>query len=247
MTKSAPFTTATVLEARGVRFGYGDLTAVWDVDLTVERGKTTALLGRNGAGKTTLISGLMGLLPSKEGAVMLNGRDVTKMDPWRRVESGMGVVQEGKRVFRNLTVVENLEIGMSRLHGATRKDVLEETWEDFPVLAERRTQTGGQLSGGQAQMLSIATAMASRPDVLLVDEPSSGLAPIIVEQILTLIEKLKEKGLAILLVEQQVEEVLSGYADHVALLDQGRIVLSRPAGEVSLDDVSDVMFGGVTG
>lgn len=233
-----------LLEAKNVRFGYGDLTAVWDVDLTVRRGQTTALLGRNGAGKTTLIHGLMGLLPAKTGSVHLRDRDITRQDPWARVARGLGVVQEGKRVFRNLTVIENLEIGMTKTRGRTaRREVVEQTWENFPVLAERRTQLGGSLSGGQQQMLSIATAMASRPSVLLIDEPSSGLAPMIVEQIFELIERLKADGLAILLVEQLVEEVLAGHADYVALLDQGRIVFSRPADQVAVSDVADVMFG----
>lgn len=232
------------LSARGLRLGYGDLTAVWDVDIDVTAGRTTALLGRNGAGKTTLLSGLVGLLPARSGSVRLHGVDVTRMAPWDRVHRGLGIVQEGKRVFRELTVVENLTVAMKpRLSVAGRAQALERTWEDFPMLADRQSQLGGELSGGQQQALSIATAMISQPSVLLVDEPSSGLAPLVVEQILQIVDQLKRQGLAILLVEQLVEEVLSGYADSVVLIDQGRAVFDEPARQVSADRITRAMFG----
>lgn len=234
------------LSARGLRLGYGDLTAVWDIDIDVVAGQTTALLGRNGAGKTTLLSGLVGLLPAREGEVRLHGRDITRMDPWDRVKRGLGIVQEGKRVFPELTVAENFTVSMkSRLSAAQRAEAFDRAWTNFPMLADRQAQLGGSLSGGQQQTLSIATAMIAEPSVLLVDEPSSGLAPIVVEQIFGIIDNLKRQGLAILLVEQNVEDVLSGYADTVVLIDQGRAVFSRPAREVRVEQISDAMFGDI--
>ncbi|MEV5561041.1 ATP-binding cassette domain-containing protein [Nonomuraea wenchangensis] len=236
--------TDVALSAQGLRLGYGDLTAVWDVDIDVRPGRTTALLGRNGAGKTTLLSGLIGLLTAKSGTVTLHGKDITRLPPWTRVDRGLAIVREGKRIFRTLTVVENITVGMpKKLSRAGRAEALERIWEDFPVLAERRGQLGGQLSGGQQQMLSIATAVVARPTVLLVDEPSSGLSPLAVDQVLEVIDKLKADGLAILLVEQIVEEVLSGYADDVVLIDQGRVMLREPADRVSVDQITAVMFG----
>ncbi|SNQ46708.1 Amino acid ABC transporter ATPase (modular protein) [Frankia canadensis] len=232
------------LSARGLRLGYGDLTAVWDMDVDVYAGRTTALLGRNGAGKTTLLSGLVGLLGARAGSVRLHGVDVTRLPPWTRVQRGLGIVQEGKRVFRNLTVTENISVALHATVGRSgRAEALERTWANFPVLADRRRRLGGELSGGQQQMLSIATAMVAQPSVLLIDEPSSGLAPLAVEQVLQIIDGLKAQGLAILLVEQIVEEVLSGYADAVILVDQGRSVLSQPADQVSVEQITAAMFG----
>lgn len=232
-----------VLSARGLRLGYADLTAVWDATLDVYAAKTTAIVGRNGAGKTTLLSGLIGLLPTKAGSIEFEGQDVTRLKPWRRVERGIGIVQEGKRVFRNLTVQENLRVALGPKGGGS---ALEELWADFPVLADRRTQLGGQLSGGQQQMLSIASAVARRPSVLLVDEPSSGLSPIAVEQVFEVLTRLKkESGMAILLVEQLVDEVLDGNADHVIVIDQGRILLSDSAENVTADQVAGMIFGDV--
>ena len=236
----------SVLSAKELRLGYGDLVAVWGADLEVFAGRTTALLGRNGAGKTTLLSGLLGLLPAKSGTVTLHGVDVTKRKPWHRVGMGIGIVQEGKRVFKNLTVQENLTVSLPG--GISRKrhaELLERTWEDFPVLADRRSQLGAELSCGQQQMLSIATAVCRDPTVLLVDEPSSGLSPVAVEQVFEVLGKLKQSGLAILLVEQQIDEVLDGNADDIVVIDQGRIVLTSPASEVSADEIAVMILGAV--
>lgn len=234
-----------ILSAQRLKLGYGDLTAVWDATLDVHAGKTTAVVGRNGAGKTTLLAGLIGLLPAKAGTVSFGGADVTKMKPWNRVRNGIGIVQEGKRVFRTLTVQENLRLalpgGLSTKRTAAELDKL---WGDFPVLADRKTQLGGALSGGQQQMLSIASAVARKPAVLLIDEPSSGLSPIAVQQVFDVIGRLKsESGMAILLVEQLVDEVLDGNADHVIVIDQGRILLSASASEVTAEQIAEMIFG----
>ncbi|MFI5427165.1 ABC transporter ATP-binding protein [Aeromicrobium sp. UC242_57] len=237
-------TQEVALEVKEVRLGYGDLTAVWNVDLQAQAGRTMALLGRNGAGKTTLLSGIAGLLPAKAGTVQLHGRDITSMAPWHRVEHGLGLVQEGKRIFRNLTVAENIAVSVPRtVARSKRAEAIERTWDRFPVLAERQAQRGGELSGGQQQMLSIASAIVGNPSVLLVDEPSSGLSPLAVAQVFEVIDDLKREGLAILLVEQNVEEVLSGFADDVAVIDQGRIVMRGEAGTISVKAISDIMFG----
>lgn len=233
-----------VLAAAGLRLGYADLTAVWDVDLEVRAGRTTALLGRNGAGKTTLLKGLVGLLPAKAGRVTLHGKDVTGAPAWERVGRGLAIVQEGKRIFRNLTVEENVTVSVPRrMPRAERAAALDRIWTDFPVLTERRGRLGGELSGGQQQMLNIASAIVARPTVLLVDEPSSGLSPMAVEQVLGVIDRLRADGLAILLVEQVIEDVLGGFADDVVLMDQGRVLLREDAENVSFDLVASTMFG----
>jgi len=237
-------TSEPILAARDVRLGYGDLIAVWGADIEVHAGRTTALLGRNGAGKTTLLSGLLGLLPVKSGTVTFQGVDVTRYKPWRRVGLGIGLVQEGKRVFRNLTVQENLLVSLpGNVSRKRQSELIDRTWEDFPVLADRRAQLGAELSGGQQQMLSIATAVCRDPAVLLVDEPSSGLSPLAVEQVFEVISKLKRSGLAILLVEQQIDEVMNGNADDIVVIDQGRIVLKAEAADVSADEIAGMILG----
>ncbi|MDN5855020.1 MAG: ATP-binding cassette domain-containing protein [Actinomycetia bacterium] len=200
----------------------------------------TALVGRNGAGKTTLISGVCGLLPLRSGRVCLRAEDVSAVPSWRRVGRGMAVVQEGKRVFRDLTVRENLLLGL-RGRGVKRSEFdggLEALYDRFAILGERQSQHAAELSGGQQQMLSIATALASRPQVLLVDEPSSGLAPVFVDDVFECLEGLRDEGIAILLVEQLVEEVLGGIADEVVVLERGRVTLRDAAANLSVDDVA---------
>jgi branched-chain amino acid transport system ATP-binding protein len=229
---------ASMLEVSGLRVGYGDLTVIWEADLTLTPGRTTALLGRNGAGKTTLVSGIAGLQPARAGTVVLDGRDVTRMRPWERATLGLGVVQEGKRILRSLTVVENLVVGLpAGVRGKAVDEVLEEAFTRFPVLRDRRMAVAGSLSGGQQQMLALANAMVGRPKVLLIDEPSSGLAPVVVDEVLNAVDQLKRDGIAVLLVEQLVEEVLAGYADDVVVIDQGRVVLADEVANVTVDDV----------
>ncbi|KAA1423046.1 ABC transporter ATP-binding protein [Mumia zhuanghuii] len=231
---------APELEVDSVSVAYGDLVAVWDASLELRAGSITALVGRNGAGKTTLISGVCGLLPLRSGSVRLLGEDVTEVPPWGRVPRGMSAVQEGKRVFRDLTVRENLLLGLrgNRVKRAQFDSALAELYDRFPILGERRDQRAADLSGGQQQMLAIGTALASRPKVLLVDEPSSGLAPVFVDVVFECLERLRDEGMAILLVEQLVEEVLGGIADEVIVLERGRVTLRDAAANLSVDDVA---------
>ncbi|TDC95595.1 ABC transporter ATP-binding protein [Actinomadura sp. 7K507] len=242
--KDAP-DTRPALDVADLRVAYGDLVAVWEASVRLAPGRITALVGRNGAGKTTLLSGICGLLPARSGSVVLDGRDITGLAPWRRVRGGMAIVQEGKQVFRDLTVHENLRVGLrgrrSR-RGGGEAAVLEELYERFPALAGRRGHRAGALSGGQQQMLAIATALAARPRVLLVDEPSSGLAPVIIDQVFELLDELRADGLAILLVEQLVDELLGGIADDVVVLDRGRVTLRDQASNISAEAIADSIY-----
>jgi branched-chain amino acid transport system ATP-binding protein len=229
-----------VLDVSQLRLGYGDLIAVWDVSLRLEAGQTMALVGRNGAGKTTLLSGIAGLLPAKAGSVTVGGNDLTKVPPFRRVQHGLGLVQEGKRIFRKLTVRDNLLLGL-RACGTRRSQLserLDRLYADFGMLAGRAHVLAGSLSGGQQQMLAIATALASEPRVLLVDEPSSGLAPVFVDQVFAILDKLRSSGMAILLVEQLVEEVLGGIADTVVVIEQGRVTVADAAANLSAEAIA---------
>ena len=238
---------APELSVEGVSVAYDDLVAVWDATLELRAGSITALVGRNGAGKTTLLSGVCGLLPLRAGRVKLGSEDVTSVPPWRRASRGMAVVQEGKRVFRELTVRENLLLGL-RGRGIKRAEFepeLTQLYERFPILGERRAQPAAELSGGQQQLLSIATALASRPGVLLVDEPSSGLAPVFVDLVFECLVGLRDEGIAILLVEQLVEEVLGGVADEVVVLERGRVTLRDAAANLSVDDVAKGIYSSV--
>jgi branched-chain amino acid transport system ATP-binding protein len=232
------------LSVENLRLGYGDLTVVWDVSLKVYAGRTTALVGRNGAGKTTLLSGIGGLLRTRSGKVQLLGEDVSKAPPWTRVRRGLGVMQEGKRILRTLTVQENLMLALSGAKVSRSKyaERIDEMYGRFPVLGPRRHELAGALSGGQQQMLAIAQALIPRPRVLLIDEPSSGLAPIVVHEILRIIDGLKSEGIGILLVEQLLEEVLSGIADDVVLIERGRVLLADEAKNLTLDQLAEGIF-----
>ncbi|MFC5751324.1 ABC transporter ATP-binding protein [Actinomadura rugatobispora] len=236
-------TSPPALDVADLQVAYGDLVAVWEASLQLMPGRITALVGRNGAGKTTLLSGICGLLPTRSGSVALDGRTITGLPPHRRVRLGMSIVQEGKQVFRDLSVHDNLRVGLrgrrSRQDDAT---ILEELYERFPVLGERRRQRAGALSGGQQQMLAIATALAARPRVLLVDEPSSGLAPVITDQVFELLDRLRAEGLAILLVEQLVDELLGGIADDVVVLDRGRVTLRDRASNLSAETIANSIY-----
>jgi branched-chain amino acid transport system ATP-binding protein len=221
----AASTGPALLDVIGVRFGYGDLVAVWDVSLQARAGAVTAMVGSNGAGKTTLMFGLAGILPLVSGTVRIDGADIAGMSSWDRARAGLCLVPEGKRVFRDLAVEENIKVGLPRsVRGAERRERCEEVFERFPILGERRTQLAGALSGGQQQMLAIAAALAMRPRVLLVDEPSSGLAPLIVDQVMDSLDQLKHEGMAIVLVEQTVEDALAAIADEVIVIERGLVV-----------------------
>ncbi|QNS02565.1 ABC transporter ATP-binding protein [Streptomyces xanthii] len=231
-----------ILRVRGLGTGYGDLRVVWDVSFDVWPGQLTVLLGRNGAGKTTTLRAVSGLNKASAGRVELAGRDITKAAAHTRVKRGMAYVQEGKRVFHGLTVEQNLLLGgyTRRLKRPALREEAERMYELFPVLGDKRALLAGTMSGGQQQMLAIAQALMAGPELLMLDEPSGGLAPVIVNEVMERVGRLKETGIGILLVEQAVEASVA-VADHVAVLDMGRVVLSAPADEV--DDLQDAYFG----
>jgi branched-chain amino acid transport system ATP-binding protein len=214
--------------------GYGDLRVVWDVSFEVRAGEITVLLGRNGAGKTTTIRAIAGLNKVARGDVLVQGRSVVRTSAHERVRLGMAYVQEGKRVFRSQTIEQNLLLGgytLKKKRGELREDI-ERVYEMFPVLAEKRSQLASSMSGGQQQMLAIGQALMAKPQILLLDEPSGGLAPVIVNEVMGRVQELKQTGLGILLVEQAVEASFK-IADHIAVLDMGRTVLSERASDVS--------------
>ncbi|GAA1851085.1 ABC transporter ATP-binding protein [Pseudonocardia ailaonensis] len=241
-------TTDVMLEVEALRLAYGDLTAVWEVGLTVPRGTTVALVGRNGAGKTTTLSGIAGLLRAHSGTVRLEGTDVTQLPAHERARLGLSFVQEGKRVFRDLSVRQNLQLGFFGRRTPRRQAgrLMDEMCTRFPPLAEKLAQPAGSLSGGQQQMLAIAQALVNRPSVLLLDEPSSGLAPVIVDEVLALVAGLKADGLSILIVSESGEELLDGVADQVVVLDQGRSTLTRSAADITADDITRAMGMGAS-
>ncbi|GAA4554410.1 ABC transporter ATP-binding protein [Pseudonocardia xishanensis] len=235
---------SAVLVADGVSTGYRDLTVVRDVDLSLQRGTITTLLGRNGAGKTTLARGLSGLNTLSTGSVALLGEDVTKLPAHLLPKRGLAFVQEGKRIFRELSVEENLRIGCHPA-GLTRREVesrVAAAYDRFPILKSKRHHAAGSLSGGQQQMIGISQALCGDPKVLILDEPSTGLAPSIVAQVLELIRELRDEGLAVLLIEQSVDAAVD-VADHVVVLDVGRSVLDAPPSDALRHAIRDIYVG----
>ncbi len=222
----------TILEVDGLTAGYGDLPVLRGVSLTVEEGEIVSVVGANGAGKTTLLGALSGIVERFDGTIRLAGTDITQARPDAIVGQGLVLVPEGRRLFPFLTVHENLELGA--YHRAGRKHLsrrLDEVFELFPVLADRRVQRAGTLSGGEQQMCAIARGLMRGPKVLMLDEPSLGLAPVIVERVFELIERLRETKLTVLLVEQNVSDCLR-LSDRAYVLEQGEIVLTGPGPEL---------------
>ncbi len=214
-----------MLEIRNLRAGYGQVQVLHGVDLDVGEGEIVALLGSNGAGKSTLNNNVSGIFRPFGGSIRLGGEDVTAARPEHMVDLGVIQVPEGRRVFPNLTVRENLELGGYRRAKPRRAENLARVVEVFPRLAERFGQIAGTLSGGEQQMLAIGRGLMAEPRLLILDEPSLGLSPILVEEVFGLIRRLHEQGLAILLVEQNVFQSLE-IADRAYVLENGAIVMS---------------------
>lgn len=208
-----------MLELQGVNSGYGAAQVLRDLSLRVEAGEILCLLGRNGAGKTTTMQTIMGLLPLMSGRITLDGQDVGSLPAHEVPRAGIGYIPQGRRLFAGLSVAQNLEIGL-QVRGAG-KDVLEEVLDLFPRLRERMDQPAQTLSGGEQQMLATARALCIQPKALLLDEPTEGLQPSMIEAIRQVIVKMRAQGVAILLVEQRVDAVLS-VADRVAFIENGR-------------------------
>ena len=225
----------TVLEARDVVSGYGEVEILHGVSIKVEEGEIVTIIGPNGAGKSTLLKTVFGLLPCKRGAVFFDGENVTGHSPQALVRKGMSYVPQSDNVFPSLTVQENLEMGaFSRKDKAEIRQNLERVFKSFPRLKERLNQLGGTLSGGEQQMLAIGRGLMAQPKVLLLDEPSMGLAPILVEEIFSIIKEINAQSVAILLVEQNALMALS-VANRGYVLETGRIVLEG-SGQALLQD-----------
>ena len=216
-----------LLEVEEMHVFYGQVEALKGVSLSVDKGEIVALIGANGAGKTTTLKTLSGLRPVRRGRVVLDGRDITHMAGHRRVRLGLCQAPEGRGIFPGMTVVENLEMGAYDRRGPLQED-FDRVYTLFPRLAERKTQYGGTLSGGEQQMLAIGRSLMARPQVLLLDEPSMGLAPKLVTQIFRIIKEINEQGTTILLVEQNAVQALS-LAHRAYVLELGRVTRSAPA------------------
>lgn len=234
---------AAVLEVSGLAASYGRIEVLHGIDLAVASGQLVSLIGTNGAGKTTLLKTLSGVLRAAAGSIRLFGEEITGQAPDRRVRAGISLVPEGRMVFPPLSVEDNLRLGAYTRKDAGRDDDLERMYVLFPILKEKRRQPAGTLSGGQQQMLSIARALMARPKVLLLDEPSMGLAPLLVQEIFKVIERLKGEGIPILLVEQNAQAALA-VADYAYVLETGRVSMQGPGKELLGDDrVQQVYLG----
>ena len=223
-----------MLEIADLQVRYSGIQALRGVSLTVGAGEVVALIGPNGAGKSTLVNAVSGLVKPAAGRILMEGRDLAAMDPWQVSKSGVIQVPEGRQVFPQLSVLENLQLGETALQGRPPGDGLDDVYGLFPVLKERTAQLAGSLSGGQQQMLAIGRALMGAPRFLLLDEPSLGLAPVVIAQVFAALRKLKSRGMTILLIEQNVRLALD-LADRAYILDQGRIVLSGTSKELAAD------------
>jgi len=224
---------APLLEVNGLSSGYGRLPVLREVSLTARAGEIVALVGGNGAGKSTLLKTLSGLLPMTAGSIVWEGVEIGGRKPGAIVDLGLLHVAEGRRLFRGQSVENNLDLGVygSRLSRDAERRRLDEVLGMFPMLAERRGVLAGALSGGQQQMLAIAQALMRTPRLLMLDEPSLGLAPIVVDQVFELLLRLRDQGCAVLLIEQLVERALE-VAEHAVILQNGRVVASGKAADL---------------
>jgi branched-chain amino acid transport system ATP-binding protein len=222
-----------LLDVRGLEAGYGKIGVLHGVDLSVGAGEIVALLGPNGAGKTTLLRAVSGLLPWKIGAVTFGDRSLNGLSPRDIAQTGLAHVIEGHRVFTQLPVADNLALAGYDLPRGERAARIDEALEYFPEIAAKRHDKAGALSGGQQQMLAVAQGLVRRPRLLMLDEPSAGLSPLLVDRVLAVTRRLGENGVAVLLVEQLIDKVLA-VADRIYAMARGRIVLTAASGEADL-------------
>lgn len=234
-----------MLELKGVVSGYGNITALKSIDLSVPEGKIVSLIGANGAGKSTTMRTIMGLVKAREGSISFLGQDLTKLKTHEIVKAGISLVPEGRQILQDMTVYENLEMGAYiRDDKAGIEEDIKKVFKRFPILDERSYQLGGTLSGGQQQMLAIGRALMARPKLLLLDEPSMGLAPLVVNEIFEVIKEISQEGTTVLVVEQNVRQALK-IADYAYVLETGKVVLDGSAEDVRHDPrVMEAYLGG---
>ncbi len=240
-------TRPVLLEARDVVVHYGRIKALHSVSLVVHEGELVTLLGSNGAGKTTMMRAISGLLPLTSGSVWFDGNDLSKVKAHQRVTEGLIQAPEGRGVFPGMTILENLEMGCYGRKFASKAEHderLDWVLETFPRLAERRSQVGGTLSGGEQQMLAIGRSLMARPKVLLLDEPSMGLAPMVISQIFKIIAEINSTGTTVLLVEQNAQQALSR-SDRAYILETGEVTRTGNARELLADDSIRAAYLGV--
>ena len=234
-----------LLSINDIHVFYGVIEAIKGISFEVNEGEIVTLIGANGAGKTTILHTMTGLIPPKSGSVILDGVDLTKIPAHKIVSMGMAHVPEGRRVFQQLSVYDNLSLGAYiRKDKAGIDDSLADVYDRFPRLKERRNQVAGTLSGGEQQMLAMGRALMSAPKIMLLDEPSMGLSPLLVAEIFSIIKKVNESGVTVLLVEQNAKMALE-IANRAYVLETGRIVMSGDAEELSTnDEVKKAYLGG---
>ena len=232
-----------ILKTEGINIHYGDLQAVHDLHMEIRQGSMVAIIGANGAGKSTLLNTIMGLHKPTSGKVTFDGEDITGMLTSKIVSKGLAMTPEGSLIFEDMTVMENLLLG-SHLPDAkkVRKQQLELVFDLFPMLSEKKKQLGTFLSGGQRQMLAISRAIMENPKMILCDEISLGLAPVVIKDIYRVLKRINETGVTFILVEQEVKRSLK-YSDYAYVLLKGRVVMEGPSKELQEDEVSDVYFG----
>lgn len=222
-----------LLELKNVVASYGNIKALKGISLSVEEGKIVTLIGANGAGKSTTMKTIMGVMKPNEGDILFEGQSIREKKPYQIVSAGVVLVPEGRQILQSMTVQENLEMGAyQRKDKAGIAEDMERVFAQFPRLKERLTQYGGTLSGGEQQMLAIGRAMMARPKVMLLDEPSMGLAPLVVQQIFDVVKAINQGGTTVLLVEQNARKALQ-IADYAYVMETGKIVLEGPAQEVA--------------
>jgi branched-chain amino acid transport system ATP-binding protein len=222
-----------MLEVTDLDVFYGDAQALWGVSVSVGEGEVVSIVGSNGAGKSTFVNSVMGLIEARRGRVVLDGVDLTDMPGHRTCRAGVAIVPEGRRLFPALTVGDNLDLGAFNRQARRRHaESLDQVHRLFPRLAERRDQLAGSLSGGEQQMVAIGRALMARPRLLLMDEPSLGLAPVVVDEVFEVIETVRGEGVSVVLVEQNVRRALE-ISSRAYLLAEGRIVMEGPADELA--------------
>ncbi|MDF2570340.1 MAG: livF 5 [Sporomusa sp.] len=233
-----------MLEITQLVAGYGNIKALKTVDISVPEGAIVSLIGANGAGKTTTMKSIMGLVQPGSGQISFQGQNITGMAVHKVVSMGISLVPEGRSILSQMTVLENLEMGAYQRKDNSIQSDLEKVFKRFPILEERKTQLGGTLSGGQQQMLAIGRALMARPKLLLLDEPSMGLAPLVVADIFRVIQEINEEGTTILLVEQNVRQAIK-IAHYAYVMETGRIVLHGKSDDIANDPrVMEAYLGG---